>query len=184
MKVYDYIIVLRRPDYKIVDRISQFMLSLAIAVFVFTAFVPFTVKSALPLVIAAFIIAWWLFCYRQQKKGLMPFYRLALFLAACGWYIQPNGFWPATIYLVAALIEKQVKFPPEVAFDETEIVFNTLPKKRFSWDMLSNVVLKDNLITIDFKNNKLIQKEIESTATLREEQDFNEFCRKMLNTTV
>ena len=109
------------------------------------------------------------------------YYRIALMLAAYGWYIQPKGLLIALVYLVAALLEKQVKFPDEVAFDNEEIVFNSFPKKFYPWNTFRNIVLKDGLLTIDFMNNKLIQKELESTTTKKEEEEFNEFCRARLS---
>jgi hypothetical protein len=84
------------------------------------------------------------------------------------------------IYLIASLLEKQAKFPQEIAFGKEEIVFNSFPKKIFLWDELNNVIIKDGIITIDFKSDKLIQKEIQSGSTLRDEQDFNEFCQNRL----
>jgi hypothetical protein len=86
------------------------------------------------------------------------------------------------VYVIAAVIEKQVKFPREIAFDETEVVFNTFPRKHYQWNELSNVVLKDGLLTLDFKNNKLLQKEIDSQTTPQLEKEFNEFCKSMITT--
>ncbi len=180
-KPYDYVIVFRQSGYRIVDRISQFMLLLSVVIFVFTAFVPFTRASPVLLGVVAFIVTWWIYCYRQQKKGIMPFFRLALVFAAWGWYLQPNGLFPALVYLLAAFLEGQVKFPQEVAFDPTEVVVNSFPKKHYQWSELANVVLKDNLLTIDFKNNKLVQKETDGSISAREEEEFNDFCRKWLN---
>ena len=53
---------------------------------------------------------------------------------------------------------------------------NSLPKKRFQWSELQNVVLKDEILTLDFHNNKLIQKEIETPVSAEEEKEFNDFC--------
>ncbi|OYY22402.1 MAG: hypothetical protein B7Y69_06810, partial [Sphingobacteriia bacterium 35-40-8] len=57
---------------------------------------------------------------------------------------------------------------------------NSFPKKHILWEELNNVVIKDGLLTIDFKNNKLLQKEIQSGSNAKDEQDFNEFCRNKL----
>ena len=81
------------------------------------------------------------------------------------------------------MLEKQVKFPEEIAFDENEIVKNSFPKKRFSWSELNNVVLKDGLLTIDFKNNQLIQKELESNTTEALENEFNAYAKLHLEKT-
>lgn len=182
MKTYDYIISFEKPDYRWVDRMSQFMLILAVSVFIyFIAVFVFTVYSALLLILGIGIAVTIYLVYRKEKKGLSAYYRFALLLAAAGWYVLPQGKWLALIYLIAAILEKQVKFPQEVAFDENEIVFNTLPKKIHRWSELNAVILKDGMLTIDFKNNRLIQRRIESSSTAREEQEFNTFCADKLN---
>jgi len=40
--------------------------------------------------------------------------------------------------------------------------------------------LKDGLLTIDFKDNKLFQKEIEEQVSPVLDSEFNEFCRSKL----
>lgn len=182
MKVYDYIIVLKRRNDQLTDSISQLMLLLAVCVFIFSVSVSSAGTNAVVLIILTIgILAWWVYSYVKHKKGGAPFYRLALLLASVGWFLQPKGLIIAIIYFVAAALEKQAKFPQEVAFDDEEIVFNTLPKKRYSWQDLTNVVLKDGILTVDFRNNKLFQKEIESHTSAKEEQEFNEFCLSRLN---
>ena len=180
MKVYDYIIVLKRPDYVLVDLISRLMLLISIAVFAYFIFWTsgFGINrvNVFLLILSLGIIGWWTRCYLKQKKGEIPFYRLALLMAAIGWAIISGFSWMTLLYFVAVISEKQVKFPQEIAFDNEGAVVNSLPKKTYTWAQLSNVVLKDGILTIDFRNNKLIQKPIESHTSAKEEQEFNEFC--------
>ena len=184
MKVYDYIIVCKRRGFKLVDGISQLMLFLALLVFsssLSNTVVPTTGQIIQIVVINGSIIGWWIYCYVGQKKGNAPFFRLALLVAATGWLLQPGWRMVSAIYFLAAVLEKQVKFPQEIAFDEEEIVINSLPKKYFHWNELTNVVIKDGILTIDFKNNKLIQKEMETHTSAQVEQEFNDFCRNKLD---
>ena len=60
-----------------------------------------------------------------------------------------------------------------------KILYPSLPQKNISWPELNAIILKDGLLTIDFKNNKLIQQTIDENSTVNE-QDFNEFCRQQL----
>lgn len=181
MKVYDYIIECKRPNYKWIDLTSQLMLLLAICVFTFSISVmALNSKALLLMFLIAGIILWWIYTFKKQKKGEISFYRIALLMATIGWALQSQGKWISLIYFLAVLLEKQVKFPIEVAFDENEIVFNSLPKKIVDWRDLNNVILKDGILTIDFQNNKIIQKEIESDTSKQTEQEFNEFCSQKL----
>ena len=45
---------------------------------------------------------------------------------------------------------------------------------------LNNVILKDDLLTLDFKNNRLLQLLVTSTETDINEKEFNEFCKVKL----
>ena len=60
-------------------------------------------------------------------------------------------------------------------FDSSLIKQKNFPWKKYQWDELSNVIIKDNLLTMDFKNNKLIQGEIVNDEI--NEEEFNEFAK-------
>ena len=126
------------------------------------------------------MIAWTAFTLLKEKKGRPALYRIGLLLGAWGIFIQPYISWLTFVYVAAAVIEKQVKFPEEIAFDNDEVVINSFPKKRHSWDAFENIVLKDGLLTLDYKNNTLFQKQIESAVEKEEEAAFNVFCQERL----
>ena len=135
-------------------------------------------KPALIFAIITSCICWWIFCLFQRKKGTMPYYRLGLLFASWGWFLQPNGLIMAGIFLIAALFERQVKFPYEIAVDPNGIVINTFPKKYISWSAIQNMMIKDDFITIDFKNNALIQRQINEPVTEAISEEFNSFCKE------
>lgn len=62
-----------------------------------------------------------------------------------------------------------------------KIIYPSFPKKKIAWSELNNIVLKDGLLTIDFRNNKFIQQPVDETKTAVNEQEFNDFCRQQLN---
>lgn len=183
MKVYDFIIVIKTTHHTLVDTVSRMMLLLSIALFGYTiSHAPINKYSILLMVLMAGMIAWWIYCYLRQKKGRPVFYRLGLLMATAGWLTLTRFSWITILFFIAVLLEKQVKFPQEIAFDENGIVFNTLPKKYYPWSAIKNAVLKDGILTIDFASNKLYQKEIDNPGSAGDEQDFNEFCSSKLNT--
>lgn len=69
-----------------------------------------------------------------------------------------------------------------VHIDSNQIIYPTFPKKTFVWNDLNNIILKDGLLTIDFKNNKLSQSEVINgdNDSVMNEQEFNDFCRNHL----
>jgi hypothetical protein len=178
--VYDYVITFKRRNDKTVDAVSQLMYFFAIVTFGYYAY---TLPGARVyfLAIDLLMLLTWIYCIiKRQKKGFALF-RLGLFIAVLGWLIAPGGrLLLAILYAVAGLIEKQVKFPEEIGFSENDVVVNSFPKKKFSWTDIANVVIKDNLLTVDFKNNKLIQKELDEEVSPATEAEFNAFCKIQL----
>jgi len=186
MKVHDYIIEVKRPSYFVIDLISRLMLIIAIAVFSYAISAIHEVNWLTITfgILVAGMIAWWIRCTINHKKEVIVYYRLGLLIATIGWVINykklDGPLWIPILYFIAVLFEKQVKFPKEIAFNEEGIIINSFPKKFYRWGSLSNVVLKDCILTVDFKNNKLIQKETQEETTELEEKEFNEFCKKQL----
>ena len=186
MSRYNYIITIKQPDYKTADAVAFLMLIMAVAFFSFTAarqwFTAYHNAAILYIVIAAFIVAWSIYSFAsaKQKKGI-AYYRLALLAAAAGWFIQPvSNYWMAGLYLIAALLERQVKFPQEIGVDDNGISFNSLPQKEYEWKEINNLLLKEGILTVDYKNNRLFQQEIESEVNPSLEKEFNQYCREHL----
>ena len=179
-KSYDFILVLKDSGHQLVNNISKMMLVFTLLAFAYFGYLSYPAIPFGLLFISTAILLWWYFIYIQGRKGKFLYYRIALVFAAGGWYLLPSGKWMALIYLLAAILEKQAKFPREWAFDAEEIVLNSFPRKHFTWAQLHHVVLKDGLLTLDFINNHLVQEHLASTPTQQEEKDFNTFCKTHL----
>jgi hypothetical protein len=72
------------------------------------------------------------------------------------------------------------------SLQKLQFVFNNIlirkinfPPAEYQWSKLSNVILRDNILTLDFNNNKLIQWEIENEKSINE-NEFNEFAQQQL----
>lgn len=89
------------------------------------------------------------------------------------------GYWPVGVIMLSLfglyLISKRKL---TVSADADKISYPAFPKRTIAWNELNNVILKDGLLTIDFKNDKLIQVAIINTET--NEKDFNDFCNRQL----
>jgi len=68
-----------------------------------------------------------------------------------------------------------------VNITETNILYPALFPRTIYWNEVSNMILKDNFLTIDLRNNKLIQQLIDDTEIAVNEREFNEFCQQQLN---
>ncbi len=89
-----------------------------------------------------------------------------------------NPVFPALILLLGLVLHYSY-IAPVVEIDKDLIVVKkTFSNKKYPWQDFSNIVLKDNLLTLDFKNNKVVQLEIEESGV--DEEEFNAFCREKL----
>lgn len=70
----------------------------------------------------------------------------------------------------------------KIIFSPDKISYPSFPNKTYLWSEVNNVMLKDNVITIDLKNNRLIQAVIEKESAVEiDEKKFNEFCQEQMN---
>jgi hypothetical protein len=129
--------------------------------------------------IIAVIIYWVLYFLNYKKPFKTNILALPIFLISLYWFIT-GIFWMGIlvfVFAIFAVVSKQKKI---ILINNQEFLFTSFPKRLFSWDSLSNVVLKDGMLTIDFKNNKIIQQLIEDSTV--DESAFNLFCAEQLQT--
>jgi hypothetical protein len=63
-------------------------------------------------------------------------------------------------------------------FDEKGISYPSFPSKTYTWDAVDFVLLKDGILTIELKNNRIFQLTLSAEETARLEEDrFNDFCK-------
>lgn len=176
--IYQYIVVIKNRHNRFVN-LTGFFLSFGSAVLFLREMV--IQNKIIPVYLAgvAFItgiIIWNLF---KIKNQLPVHFSKALLIAAIVWTKMPYLQFMVFVFAALALFEYQAKHALEIGFSDKQIVFNTLIKKKYSWKDIDNVVLKDGLLTIDFKNNKLFQKEIDGEDKEADEEEFNNWVREM-----
>jgi phosphoglycerol transferase MdoB-like AlkP superfamily enzyme len=68
----------------------------------------------------------------------------------------------------------------KIIISEIDIILPGLAGDRIiEWNQLANVIKKHDLLTIDFKNNKLLQVQVINTDHI-DEDEFNQFCQQQL----
>lgn len=180
IRTFDFIVVLKAKSTSIIDLVSFFMLIIAVVFFSYSSILMYNTNGITPKLVLLIvwilgIIGWIIFAKKQHSKGNNLNYRFAMMIAAWGWFMV-NVWYLALLFLIAALIEKGVKTLPEWAFDENEILFNSFPTKKYTWLDVNNVVLRFGMLTIDFKNNKIVQAEVNDDVPAEVEKEFNDFC--------
>ena len=180
--IYQYVVVLKNQHTRYIN-ILGFLLGVLSIVFFIKELID-TGQAGFVYLIGVIFIAGvlsWNVYYSAVKRRKV-YYSRALLIAALVWMKMPYYQWLSFVFIILALLEYQAKYAVEIGFADTEIKFNTLLKKRYSWSDFTNIVLKDGLLTLDFTNNKILQREIEDDDEEDEadEKEFNEYCQRQL----
>jgi hypothetical protein len=180
--VFTYLVTLRNDNRKYIDVLSFLLCTASALLFLRQQLITpqKTIVYGIGFLFVAILVARNVYL-KQVKKQEYVRYNRALFFTAIVWTVMPYFQWLVFVFAFLGLFEFHAKFPLEIGFTDKQIVFNSLLKKRYTWKDFNNVVLKDNVLTLDFKNNKIFQKETIDEDGEADEDEFNEFCRQSLN---
>jgi hypothetical protein len=181
---YQYVVILKKDSERATD-IFSFLLCLFSALNFFYIQARSRQINYFLLFVALIILTGLIINIVARRRHTQVRYRYWLLLSAVGWIGMTPTPWVAAFFFLLAFLEYQTKRPLEIGFDLDRVVINTLIKRRFGWADLNNVVLRDGLLTLDFKNNKLLQKEVadDEDEDDADEEEFNMYCRERLSVT-
>jgi hypothetical protein len=171
-------IILKNDKVKLYRAIAKIFLLLNFTVFILLLFYkPYRYPSI------AFLIAFLLYLLLRQflfSKGHINniLDEFVFFIPAAGWLGMHSFVIGAGCILMGLLYKlslQEIKF----VFGHENIIKMNFPRKILEWNLLNNVILKDNILTLDFKNNKLLQAEIEKNNI--NEIDFNSFAKTRMS---
>ena len=80
------------------------------------------------------------------------------------------AFLCAILFTLSRLLHSKIIF----SFSKDQIVRNSFIVKKYQWGEFINIIIKDNFLTLDFKNNRILQAEIEEQGL--NEEYFNKFA--------
>jgi hypothetical protein len=179
--VYQYVVVLKNLQSRYIDLVGLLLSIFSAFCFARELAVANKVGFAylVGLVFVAIVVIYNLV---QSYRGRKVYYSRALLIAALVWMKMPYWQWLAFVFIILALLEYQAKYAVEIGFSDDQVVINSLFKRRYRWSQFNNIILKDDIITLDFANNRILQREIEDDDDEEDadEEEFNEYCRKRL----
>ena len=172
-------IILKNDKIKWYNNIALIFLLLNFAVFIFLLFFDTYRYPALAFIAALTIylsMRWYLF---KANKADYIIDEFVFFIPAAGW-LGMHSYLVGVGCLLMGILYKISLQKLKFVFTRNNIVKINFPKKEFTWNELNNVILKDHVLTLDFKNNKLIQAEIEKSQIINEAA-FNSFAQSKLH---
>lgn len=174
----DFQIILRNK------KIKSYRLIGFIILLINTAFLFYILWSPLKrsaVILSLVILAlYFLFQWNYIRKGKQAFFfnEFIFFILGICWINLENYYAVAINFVIGVLFYLAIQ-KLSVIFNSKIVTLNFFPKKEYEWNQFSNVVLKDGILTLDFKNNKLFQGEIEDD-NLFKEREFNSFVKTQL----
>jgi hypothetical protein len=182
---YQYVVILKKNSERATDLLSILLCFLSAGSFLLAAL--HSIGSNRTYFLTSIALILWAglafnLLSKRKDRGIRVRYRYLLILAAIGWIGMTSFPWIGLLFFLVAFLENQTKRPLEIGFDTDCIVINTLFSQRYYWSAFNNIVLKDGLLTLDFKNNRLMQKEIadDEDEDDADEEEFNTWCREQL----
>lgn len=179
--VYDYVVVLKDTHGRSVRRVGTLLSLIGITMLAYRwIWIPESGASILFIASGTILTVWNLLrMRRRQPVRHWP----SLALTGIGLTLVPP-FHPAGIaFLALSRLESIALKRTEIGFSQSGIRFNGLGGKRVEWSELRNAVLRDGLLTLDYRDNRLFQRDtddLEDEAYEAGEDEFNVFCREQI----
>ncbi|MFT3751071.1 MAG: hypothetical protein QM768_22355 [Agriterribacter sp.] len=179
--LFQYVLIIKKEKPLNIDLISILLSAISFAFFIYHSFllnnfisVIFLGSLLIPVTVARSL---WL----KKKSGKSSItFKHPLFITGIIWLFIPGLRWFFILFVLFVLFDHQARQPLEIGVSDEQIVINTFFRKKYGWNEFSNVILKDNLLTLDFKNNKVLQREIEPYISNVNEKEFNAFCAEQI----
>lgn len=167
----------KRRSYKISLIIIIFLNLIA---FLFLAYYANSKRIRNESLLAAEMVAISLVLHFLIKNKERVDFRWAAIALSLFFYFRLGFYWPAITLIVLSLLYLVAVRDLTIYISKDIIKIPAFPKKKSRWIELNNILLKDDILTIDFKNNSLLQQPIDNSKTSVSEKEFNEFCRERL----
>ena len=120
--------------------------------------------------------------YLKRPNEKQTLYAPFLFFSLA-WFFTPF-LWLGFANLFFDVLDAVSRRKLTVLFSENKILYPSVFNKSIDWAAINNIILKDGILTIDLKNNKLIQQYIDEKNTTINEKEFNDFCKEKLKSEV
>lgn len=176
MKKYE--ILLQNKKVKIYSTISGLIVLLNFIAFIYSGISGLAKNVWYPFAGAGILVVIFAFqvLYRKNQETKFDL----LFATVIITWLFMQLYWPAVINLLLYSLYSVTARKLIVIVAEEGIIYPSFPKKTFDWNELNNMMVKDDLLTIDLKNNRLIQQLVEDGIDPINEKEFNDFCSGQL----
>ena len=130
--------------------------------------------------ISVTLLVFYLFL-KSQRKTILKFIIISILFSGIIWLLVTVSLICLGLILFSVFGLYNLR-PFELVINKDGVVFPSFPKKHFRWEEIDQIVLKDFVLTIDLKNNKLMQYSLNEKENISlNELSFNQFVKSLKN---
>jgi len=112
----------------------------------------------------------------SKKPGNEMWHRAVLLISAIAWFNTKSSWWISLLLVIFIGLDILAHRKLIIVFANSFVRLPVYMGQKIDWNRLSNVVLKDGMLTVDFKNNRLFQYPVVDSDWDINEEEFNRFC--------
>lgn len=178
---YEYRLELINGKRNTYDTLAKWLLLTNIVVIAFLTLSDLDPRKKQSLIIFVFILPLLKFLLEKffRKPHQQPTSLINYWYWIVAALVLTNYYWLAAANTTLAILYWLSTQKLWVKVGNTGIEYPSFPKSFFEWSTLSQVVLKDGLLTIDKKDNTLIQQPLNDLSDI-DEAEFNSYCQSQL----
>jgi hypothetical protein len=171
-------IVLKNDKIKSYRNIAMIVLLLNLAIFIYLLFFDeYRYEAASAILLVGIYVFMRLYFIKKYNQGNYLDQIILFVLAGC--WLGLQNYLMVTALVILGILYHLTLQKIQFVFTREKVTRFSFPAKEYDWNLFNNVILKDNVLTLDFKNDKLIQAEIENQKSINEQQ-FNSFAQSQL----
>jgi hypothetical protein len=191
-----YKLIITDKKYERYKKMASFIFGVNAIVFIILALQSLSISNQLILCTSSIILIGYSIYNWAYKKKKENSYILVYLLMAVIW-VSDTPYWYFSILILLLLaLQYRMESNFSIYLTARHITIDGFTKKNYGWQDFNNIVLKDGLLTLDFRSNKIMQVEPDwnkynntpgteprdtGKGYPETEQEFNDFCRQYLN---
>ena len=120
------------------------------------------------------------FMAEKRKKGSAALLT-GMTLQAIAWFWLLNGHWYMGVLLLILEVLRQIASRKKILKIDLGGIWTSFPWPQLHpWQDIELAILKAGMLTIEYRNGRVLQQPIEKDPLLQE-SEFNEFCKQQCN---
>lgn len=177
-----YSFLLKNTNLRLYNRIAYIISFLNFLFFIYLAYFAESISGSGKIKAYVFVLVL-IFCfewlYKKFYPGMQYYFTLNYTFLIIGWAFIYTSAGMVILHLLLAALDILIRQNILLGITNDAIIQQQgILKKKYNWDEFSNIIMKDGLLTLDFKNNKIRYYDIDEQVN---ETEFNHFCRQRLD---